>query len=98
VPLYVATHLNINTHLSIDQIREIGKREGWRTLVCNRGEGLFQLVEMWIENTFMLEVMTPEQTARYIEITSPDFVAAMFADALPVADPTARVSDLNMIG
>jgi hypothetical protein len=98
VPRYVATHLNINTHLSIDQIREIGKREGWRTLVCNRGEGLFQLVEMWIENTFMLEVMTPEQTARYIEITSPDFVAAMFADALPVADPTARVSDLNMIG
>lgn len=98
VPRYVATHLNINTHLSIDEIKAIGKREGWRTLICNRGEGLFQLVEMWIENTFMLEVMTPEQTARYIEITSPDFVTAMFADALPVADPNARVSNMNVIG
>lgn len=98
VPRYVATHLNINTHLNIEQIREIGKREGWRTLVCNRGEGLFQLVEMWLENTFMLEVMTPEQTERYIEITRPEFMAVAFADALPVANPSARVSDLNMVG
>src|SRR5690606_17410773 len=66
---YVATHLNINTKKSIEEIRELAKREGWRVLVCNRGEGLFQLVEVWVENTFMLEVMTPEQTERYVEIT-----------------------------
>ena len=74
VPRYVATHLNINTTKSIDEIREIAKREGWRVLVCNRGEGLFQLIEVWVENRFLLEVMTPEQTARYIEITSPEFI------------------------
>ena len=77
-PSYVATHLNINTKKSIDEIREIAKREGWRVLVCNRGEGLFQLVEVWVENTFMLEVMTPEQTARYVEITDPEFMAKAF--------------------
>ena len=81
VPRYVATHLNINTNKSIDEIREIGKREGWRVMVANRGEGLFQLVELWIENTFMLEVMTPAQTARYIEITSPEFMERAFAGA-----------------
>lgn len=81
VPRYVPTHLNINTHLSIGEIKAIAKREGWRTLVCNRGEGLFQLVEVWIEDRFMLEVMTPEQTERYIEITSPEFIAKAFADA-----------------
>ncbi len=59
-PTYVATHLNISTKKNIDEIREIAKREGWRVLVCNRGEGLFQLIEVWVENTFMLEVMTPE--------------------------------------
>ena len=80
-PTYVATHLNINTKKSIDEIREIARREGWRVLVCNRGEGLFQLVEVWIENTFMLEVMTPEQTARYVEITDPAFIAKAFAGA-----------------
>ncbi len=52
-PTYVATHLNISTAKSLDEIREIARREGWRVLVCNRGEGLFQLVEVWIENTFM---------------------------------------------
>ncbi len=80
-PTYVATHLNINTRKSIDEIREIANREGWRVLVCNRGEGLFQLIEVWIENTFMLEVMTPEQTARYVEITDPEFMAKAFAGA-----------------
>lgn len=95
-PQYVATHLNINTHLSEDEIKEIGRREGWRVLTCNRGEGLFQLVELWIENRFMLEVMTPEQTARYLEITSPEF----FAQALGITFPqTAQPSEsLNLIG
>jgi hypothetical protein len=95
-PQYVATHLNINTHLSEDEIKEIGRREGWRVLTCNRGEGLFQLVELWIENRFMLEVMTPEQTARYLEITSPEFFAEMLGITFP---QTAQPSEnLNLIG
>jgi hypothetical protein len=98
-PMYVATHLNINTRKSIDEIREIARREGWRVLVCNRGEGLFQLIEVWVENTFMLEVMTPEQTARYVEITDPEFMAAAFAGAFD-AHIAARQSseNLNLIG
>jgi hypothetical protein len=95
-PQYVATHLNINTHLSIEEIKQIGRREGWRVLTCNRGEGLFQLVELWIEDRFMLEVMTPEQTARYIEISQPEF----FAEALGITFPqNANVREnLNLIG
>src|SRR5262245_4436976 len=31
-PQYVATHLNINTHLNEEEIKAIGKREGWRVL------------------------------------------------------------------
>ena len=98
-PTYVATHLNINTKKSIGEIREIAKREGWRVLVCNRGEGLFQLVEVWIENTFMLEVMTPEQTARYVEITSPEFIAKAFEGAFDAHIAANRPSEtLNVIG
>ena len=76
-PRYVATHLNISTQKSIEEIRELAKAEGWRVLVCNRDRGLFQLIEVWIENTFMLEVMTPEQTQRYIQITDPIYKAAI---------------------
>ena len=95
-PQYVATHLNINTHLSIEEVLKIGRREGWRVLVCNRGEGLFQLVELWIEDRFMLEVMTPEQTARYVEITRPEFFSQMLGITFP---QNACVSEnLNFIG
>lgn len=81
-PTYVATHLNISTNKSISEIRKIANREGWRVLVCNRDGGLFQLIEIWVENTFLLEVMTPEQTARYVEITDPAFIAEVFSGAM----------------
>ncbi|MBX7170345.1 MAG: hypothetical protein K1X72_05260 [Pyrinomonadaceae bacterium] len=97
VPQYVPTHLNINTQLNEEEVKELARREGWRVLTCNRGEGLFQLVEVWIENRFMLEVMTPEQTARYIEITSPEFMQQAFN---PAAYPqNENVStNLNLVG
>jgi len=99
MPKYVATHLNINTKKSIEEIREIAKREGWRVLVCNRGEGLFQLVEVWVENAFMLEVMTPEQTARYVEITSPEFMEKAFAGAFDAhVASQQRNENLSVIG
>lgn len=95
-PPYVATHLNINTHLSEAEVKAIAGREGWRVLTCNRGEGLFQLIELWIEDRFMLEVMTPEQTARYVEVLSPESIAAMQAQFLS-AVPTPA-TDLNLVG
>lgn len=102
IPRYVATHLNINTQMSVEEIRELAKREGWRVLVCNRGGGLFQLVEVWVENTFMLEVMTPEQTKRYVEITDPAFMTAAFEEALKQSHPVrpeipTLPSQLNLI-
>jgi hypothetical protein len=97
-PTYVATHLNINTKKSIGEIREIARREGWRVLVCNRGEGLFQLIEVWVENTFMLEVMTPEQTARYVEVTDPEFIAKAFAGAFDAHLATKQGENLSLIG
>jgi hypothetical protein len=91
VPRYVATHLNITSKKNIDDVKAIGEREGWRVLVCNRAGGLFQLVELWVENTFMLEVMTEEQTARYVEITSPEFIAQAMSGV-----PTAPSADTNV--
>jgi hypothetical protein len=96
---YVATHLNINTKKSIDEIREIAKREGWRVLVANRDHGMFQLIELWLEDAFMLEVMTPEQTARYVEIANPEFIAKFFSEhGDPSAAPQVGVENLNVIG
>jgi hypothetical protein len=99
IPRYVATLLNINTKRSIDEIRSIAKREGWRVLVANRGEGLFQLIEFWVEYTFMIEVMTPEQTARYVEITDPAFMEKAFAGAFEAHLAAKRpAGSLDLIG
>lgn len=100
VPRYVATHLNISTRKTIEELRELAKSEGWRVLVANRGEGLFQLVEIWVENTFMLEVMTPEQTARYVEITDPKFIAQAFEQTFhqPLPAQQSISENLNLIG
>lgn len=93
---YVATHLNISTHLSEAEVRAIAEREGWRVLTCNRDRGFFQLIELWIEDRLMLEVMTPEQTARYVEITDPNFLAEAFGMQIPQkVIPTAN---LTLIG
>lgn len=78
-------HLNISTHLSIEEVRELADRHGWRNLVCNRDSGMFQLIEVWVDDRFMLEVMTAEQTARYREITDPAFIMSAFSGALPEA-------------
>ena len=98
VPRYVATHLNINTKKSVEEIREIADRNGWRFLVCDR-EGIFELIEVWVENTFLLEVMTPEHTARYVEITDPAFLQKAFEGNMPLEQgPVRIIENLNVIG
>jgi hypothetical protein len=94
-PQYVATHLNINTQLNEREVKAIAERENWRVLVCNRGGGLFQLIELWIEDRFMLEVMTPEQTARYVEVLQPEFLAQAFGIQIPA---TNQANNLSLIG
>jgi len=87
-------HLNISTHLSIEEVRELAALHGWRNLVCNRDRGLFQLIEVWVDDRFMLEVMTGEQTARYREITDPAFIMSVFGANVP--GPSAGIADLGL--
>lgn len=82
-PHYISTHLAINSPLSEQQIRAIGKREGWRTLKANRAGGHFQLMELWVENRFMIEVFTPEMTEIYVAIATPENWANMLRMPLP---------------
>ncbi|NNE98108.1 MAG: hypothetical protein HKN25_03715 [Pyrinomonadaceae bacterium] len=96
-PDYLATHLAINTELGEVEVKELARRENWRTLTCNRGEGLFQLIEVWVENRFLLEVFTPEMTRRYIEVMDPKFMADMNG-AQPRPALPSRVPNLDLIG
>ncbi len=81
--LFGSVHLNINSPLDEESIKAIAKREGWRCFMANRGRGLFQLIELWIENRFMVEVNTPEMARVYEETVNPENWAAFLNMPLP---------------
>ncbi|MCE2889816.1 MAG: hypothetical protein ACK5XZ_10140 [Hyphomonadaceae bacterium] len=63
-PRYGATHLAIQCHRRQDEIEAIAQREGWRSVRCSRG-GMFDVIEFWIENATMIEVLTSEMQRDY---------------------------------
>src|SRR5690606_11595682 len=52
---YSAAHLAIGTRIGKDEILALAASEGWFAQYSDRG-GLFGVVELWIENRFLLEL------------------------------------------
>ncbi|MCA3694906.1 MULTISPECIES: hypothetical protein [Aquidulcibacter] len=61
---YGATHLAIQCHKPQSAIEAIAQRENWRSVRCSRG-GMFDVIEFWIENSTMIEVLTSEMQRDY---------------------------------
>jgi hypothetical protein len=72
-----ATHAAISVPTSQEEIEEIAKREGWRVLYCNR-DSFFDVIEFWLENEVMLELLTPEMAAKYLAVTHPENLQRIF--------------------
>lgn len=81
-PSHVATHAAIATHLSVAEVEALAARHGWQTKYRKRG-GVFGVIEFWVENSFLLEVLTPEMQAEYVGFMSPDAWRAMLAAGPP---------------
>lgn len=60
-----ATHFAMATKLDLGRVMAIADREGWPVKYCKRG-GKFGVIELWIEGTRMVEVLTPEMQAEYL--------------------------------
>jgi hypothetical protein len=58
-------HLAIGTVLSADDVLAIAQNEGWLAQRSSRG-GLFDVVELWVENKFLLEVLPEPEQRRYV--------------------------------
>ena len=58
-------HLAIAVDRPAAEIIAIAEGAGWPARLCSRGEGFFELVEVWVEGTFMLEMFDPGQAAHY---------------------------------
>ena len=66
---FVTTHAAISVDRSADEIFALAKRQGWRAIELSRGT--FDVIEFWIENRVMLELMTPAMTEAYLGATRP---------------------------
>lgn len=64
-------HLAIAVDRPAPEIVAIAERAGWPARICDRGDGFFQLVEIWVDGCFMLELMDPAQTAHYERVIGP---------------------------
>jgi hypothetical protein len=67
---FSATHCAIDTPLSYDEVFAIAQREGWTAKYRKRG-GLFGVIEFWIEDQVLLEVLTAEMQAEYLQHVTP---------------------------
>jgi hypothetical protein len=61
-----ATHAAIATPLSQSEVAAIAQREGWRAGYIKRGNQ-FGIVEFWLENSILLEVLPPDMQAEYLQ-------------------------------
>ncbi len=81
---FTSIHAAILVPTPLEQIEAIAKREGW--LVRLRDRGPFKVIEFWVENQFMLELLTPELAKAYLESVQPGNYEAFFNQAASLVE------------
>ena len=66
---FTATHAAVSVDRDKAAIEAIADREGWRAIELSRGS--FRVIEFWIENRVMLELLTPDMALKYLQATRP---------------------------
>ena len=85
---YAPFHVAIATQCSTEDVLAVGQEAGLRTLVCNRG-GQFDVVEMWMDDRFMIEWLVPVEQARYRALFTPEAMRAMMEQIRGMTAPAA---------
>ena len=80
---FVPTHFALSVTTDAAKVKAVAEREGWHCFDCNRGP--FHVIEVWVENEQMVEVLPPEYAAEYLAWTKPADIASRMASA-----PTRR--------
>ncbi|HEY9740816.1 MAG TPA: hypothetical protein V6C90_10040 [Coleofasciculaceae cyanobacterium] len=70
----VAIHAAISVPTTVQQIEQIGQREGWRVLTRTQGDGPFRLVEFWLENRILFEFLPPGFEMQYLQTMQPEMI------------------------
>ena len=74
---YGSTHFALSVSTDADAVQAIAQRAGWHCYDCNRGP--FHVIEVWVENETMVEILPPAYAQEYLAFTRPDNVKAAMA-------------------
>lgn len=72
-----AFHMALVSKLGDEGVMELARRHGLRAVSCDRA-GVFRLVELWLDNAILVEVLNPAEAERYREFMNPEGCAPMF--------------------
>ena len=94
---YGSTHFALSVATDADTVKAIAQRAGWKCFDCNRGP--FHVIEVWVENETMVEILPPAYAQEYLAFTRPDNIKAAMAKAalrlLGNAEGTGLISGLK---
>ena len=62
-----ATHAAISIMRTREDIFDVAHAQGWKALELSRGA--FSVIEFWIENSVMIELLTQDMTKDYLSAT-----------------------------
>lgn len=74
-----ATHFALSVQTDAKTVEKIADKAGWHCVTCNRGP--FHVIEVWVENDTMVEVLPPEFAAEYLAFTDKNKVLTAMAKA-----------------
>jgi hypothetical protein len=61
------THVALSVATDADTVERVASREGWHHFRCDRGP--FHVIEVWIENETLIEILPPEYAHEYLAFT-----------------------------
>lgn len=69
-----ATHAAISVDRTEEEVRQLASDAGWQAATLDRGG--FEVIEFWVENRILLEVMTPAMLTDYLRAVRAPHIAA----------------------
>ena len=87
---YGSTHFALSVQTDAKKVEAIAERAGWNCFTCNRGP--FHVIEVWVENETMVEILPPAYAAEYLAFTNRDKVVASMRAAGTSAARHARTA------
>ncbi len=60
-------HFALSVDVTAAQVAALARRMGWHCFHCRRAGDAFGVIELWVENTTMVEVLPAEYAAEYLD-------------------------------